>query len=448
MAATGEPYTVAARHVDQPAEPQPATTPARTALVVDGGPRLPDTWTQVHDVNPICGHHRRHNCLGCGTCTWCDGCYCREDDFHQPQWDGYGPSLEDEHANDRDGIHYGTYIDDCYACERERERSDNFTRCPDCEKPIAGGRREWKRHQPCAWRTTGGTKPDRRHPPGIDWTVLWGQRVTLNDRWLYHGDRAQYAGEWTGVIVPGQFAGDTYLPTLRLATDDGQVHDMSPMRHWTIEVHQDDGSRTLFEPTPGPRLLGHLTTVRVDQDNLVADQAIPGGPLLTSLPGGGQRNAHQAVHLTATDLDGRPIPGGPLLTSLPGDVRPAYRVLRTPQGWWIYLRGGWSQMPWVHSGDLQAVTGPDADWWQLTPGLEYRLQPTPDGRWTVHTLPETPCDLPDPHTRQDCRWPAYGTVTRTDGYTRAICSRQHHRDTVEAGQHDGPLPDDPHGPWT
>lgn len=44
-----------------------------------GGPAVRDTWTSSDDVNPICGCHRRSNCLGCGTCTNCDACYCGED---------------------------------------------------------------------------------------------------------------------------------------------------------------------------------------------------------------------------------------------------------------------------------------------------------------------------------------------------------------------------------
>ncbi|GIJ28322.1 hypothetical protein Vqi01_34840 [Micromonospora qiuiae] len=423
MAATGEPYTVAARaathtHTDHP-------TPTAAPAAVDGGPRLPDTWTPVDDVNPICGHHRRANCVGCGSCTTCDACYCREDDFGG--WGG--GSLADEHANDVDGIHYGTYIDDCYACELERVRSDSFIRCADCDRSITGGRREWKRHQPCAWRTraAGRPKPDQPHPPGIDWTVLWGRRVTFNDRWLYHGDMARQAGEWTGVIVPGFLAGDTHLPMLRLTTDDGQTHDMGNVRHWTIEIHQEHG-REPFTPTPGPRLLGHLTSVRVDLDHQPADRA---------------------VHLVADDPDGQPIPGGPVLMPDSPTRRRTYRVLRTPDGWHIYQRAGWSQMPWIRSGILRDVTGPDATWWTLTPGLEYRLTTTSDGRWAVHALPETPCELPDPTTREDCCWPALGAITRADGYTRAICSRQRHTDVLRYHPHtDGPLPGDPAGPWT
>lgn len=43
------------------------------------GPRVPSTYTHDNDVNPICGHHLRSNCDGCGVCTACDGCYCGED---------------------------------------------------------------------------------------------------------------------------------------------------------------------------------------------------------------------------------------------------------------------------------------------------------------------------------------------------------------------------------
>lgn len=44
-----------------------------------GIPAVPATFTPDDDVNPICGHHKRNQCLGCGACTTCDGCYCYED---------------------------------------------------------------------------------------------------------------------------------------------------------------------------------------------------------------------------------------------------------------------------------------------------------------------------------------------------------------------------------
>jgi hypothetical protein len=49
--------------------------------LLDGadGPTVPATYTDHDDANPICGHHKRDQCLGCGSCTSCDGCYCYED---------------------------------------------------------------------------------------------------------------------------------------------------------------------------------------------------------------------------------------------------------------------------------------------------------------------------------------------------------------------------------
>lgn len=45
--------------------------------------RIPAWWEPdpgaVNDVNPICGHHIRAQCSGCGCCMDCDGCYCGED---------------------------------------------------------------------------------------------------------------------------------------------------------------------------------------------------------------------------------------------------------------------------------------------------------------------------------------------------------------------------------
>jgi hypothetical protein len=43
------------------------------------GPRMPAPYSQDDDVNPVCGHHKKHLCLGCGACTMCDGCYCDEE---------------------------------------------------------------------------------------------------------------------------------------------------------------------------------------------------------------------------------------------------------------------------------------------------------------------------------------------------------------------------------
>lgn len=42
-------------------------------------PAMPARYSSDDDVNPICGHHRRSQCLGCGACTSCDACYCYED---------------------------------------------------------------------------------------------------------------------------------------------------------------------------------------------------------------------------------------------------------------------------------------------------------------------------------------------------------------------------------
>jgi hypothetical protein len=44
-----------------------------------GGAEGPAAWTSEHDCNPVCGCHLASKCLGCGVCTSCDGCYCRED---------------------------------------------------------------------------------------------------------------------------------------------------------------------------------------------------------------------------------------------------------------------------------------------------------------------------------------------------------------------------------
>lgn len=51
----------------------------RWGLVHSDGPTVPASYTPDDDVNPICGCHKRAQCLGCGTCTNCDDCYCGED---------------------------------------------------------------------------------------------------------------------------------------------------------------------------------------------------------------------------------------------------------------------------------------------------------------------------------------------------------------------------------
>lgn len=38
-----------------------------------------DGMSDLGDVNPICGCHKRSRCMGCGSCTSCDDCYCDED---------------------------------------------------------------------------------------------------------------------------------------------------------------------------------------------------------------------------------------------------------------------------------------------------------------------------------------------------------------------------------
>lgn len=42
-------------------------------------PAVPAPYTDHDDVNPVCGCHKRAQCLGCGGCVNCAGCYCYED---------------------------------------------------------------------------------------------------------------------------------------------------------------------------------------------------------------------------------------------------------------------------------------------------------------------------------------------------------------------------------
>lgn len=45
-----------------------------------GGGQGPAWWSDCNDVNPVCGCHLASLCRDCNCCTWCAGCYCREDD--------------------------------------------------------------------------------------------------------------------------------------------------------------------------------------------------------------------------------------------------------------------------------------------------------------------------------------------------------------------------------
>ncbi|OPC81823.1 hypothetical protein B4N89_13540 [Embleya scabrispora] len=67
-----------------------------------GGPAIPDTHAPDNDVNPICGHHRRAKCLGCGSCATCDACYCGEDGeplSHASASDTWSGEERDFHTN-------------------------------------------------------------------------------------------------------------------------------------------------------------------------------------------------------------------------------------------------------------------------------------------------------------------------------------------------------------
>ena len=269
-----------------------------------------------------------------------------------------------------DDTGHPAYIDDCAECEHQRAESHGFTRCPNCGREFSGDRPEYLAHNP-PYCMRGEI-----HPTGIDWTVLWGQRVTIDNRWLYHGDRAEYAGEFTGVVRSGALIGDTHVPYLEMVDDqgEGEAIPFCP-RQWTIRLHQDDDEPTVFEPQPGPRLLGQLPAL---PDRL--------------------RTGPKAAE---------------------------YRVLRTETGWSCYA---YQTGEWLAAADAPAG-GELPDWWQLVPGLEYRLRVNDAGDWSVSSLTETPCDFPDPSRSQGvdtlgCRpFPKPQVTTASPNTTRPALGR-------------------------
>lgn len=245
MAEHGARYTEAVRALDRvPADQAPTATTATgstfasstsslTPRPYEQGPRLPAAFTREHDVNPICGHFLGNRCDGCGTCTTCDGCYCGELRL-QAEEDAYRDQLDREHRE-----HYGKPDRECTACELERTKSKDYTECPRCRRTLDGYGHYLDHHPPVCL-------PDKPHPRGLDWSHLIGKRITLNDDWRYHGDRAAYASTWTGTVVErhrnprtGELT-DYYVleldPNVPNPRDDIDSTPFDP-RDWVITEH-------------------------------------------------------------------------------------------------------------------------------------------------------------------------------------------------------------------
>jgi hypothetical protein len=193
MARHGVTYTQALRALDAGGPPDDRAEQTSAGLVpvrpVDrGGPRMPAVVTREHDVNPVCGHWLGSQCVGCGVCTTCDGCYCAEL-RNDAELDVYFDRVDREHAE-----HWDEPGEDCPTCEHDRERSKNFTECPTCGKSLKGF---WhlREHRPPYCRR------DKPHPPGLDWSHLIGKRITIDTYWLYQGRMAEYAESYTGTVT-------------------------------------------------------------------------------------------------------------------------------------------------------------------------------------------------------------------------------------------------------
>ncbi|SEU46871.1 hypothetical protein SAMN05421811_127167 [Nonomuraea wenchangensis] len=188
-------------------------------LTQDGRPWV-SSWDgdPHHDVNPACGHHLRALCGGCGVCTTCDGCYCAEL--------AQNAALDAEAEREmREHLEHDEHRADCWRCEREREESADYTRCPKCGLAYPDGIGDHHRHNPPYCR------PLPTYRVGIDWGYLRGQHVTLVG--------THY--NITGYVLPDQDAPDptAYHPYMQLRrTDPGYEGEVAPFcpRDW-LEVH-------------------------------------------------------------------------------------------------------------------------------------------------------------------------------------------------------------------
>lgn len=240
MAEHGMTYTEALRELTAialTANVAPGDTyasPFRVRPVDQGGPTLPAAVTREHDVNHVCGHWLGNKCDGCGTCTTCDGCYCGEWRAEAEQ-DAYDREVEREHAEHRDEPG-----EDCPTCDYDRTRTKNFTECPKCHKKLTGYG-HFLDHCPPVCR------PDKPHPRGLDWSHLVGKRITIDNDWLYHGPRADYASTWTGTVTgwwrrPSDGAETKWYelqlnPTVPQPDGDDITSVPFDPRDWTITEH-------------------------------------------------------------------------------------------------------------------------------------------------------------------------------------------------------------------
>lgn len=140
------------------------TTTPRIESWEQGGPKVP-AWTgdRHNDVNPVCGHHLRGQCAGCGACTSCDGCYCGEDDG----WTAADRRREEEHQE------HDAHAEGCPSCEEERTTTAEYSRCKRCGLAFPEGRFSMLRHG-YNW---GCFDLPVIAADAFDWPELYGKRV-------------------------------------------------------------------------------------------------------------------------------------------------------------------------------------------------------------------------------------------------------------------------------
>ncbi|MGA5183082.1 hypothetical protein ACPCBF_25410 [Streptomyces pseudogriseolus] len=196
-------------------------TPAGPARTFPGSGRLwVSSWTgdPYGDANPACGHHLRARCGGCGVCATCDGCYCREA-AEEARIDAEIRQAYEQHAE------HDEHRADCYLCEDERVKSEDYARCWKCSVTFRDGRFDLIVHTP------GYCFKLHPQPSGIDWSYLLGRDVRLV------GTHFTITGHVPADQTPPDPA--ELRPHLTLVrTDKGYEGEVSPFnpREW-LEIH-------------------------------------------------------------------------------------------------------------------------------------------------------------------------------------------------------------------
>ncbi|MFG2919626.1 hypothetical protein ACGF0D_43010 [Kitasatospora sp. NPDC048298] len=210
------------------------TTTPRIESWEQGGPRVP-AWTgdRHNDVNPVCGHHLRGQCAGCGSCTSCDGCYCGGND---------GWTADDDRQQQTHQTWHDAHSEGCPDCEHEREQSAGYTRCAKCQLAFPEGRFSMLRH---GWACSPLPVIAADE---FNWPELYGKKVRFKGR--EYGPQGPTGGYYwvTGTVVgpyPDNGRGDDSLwPVLELERSDAGYQGRTPIapREWlAIEVVEEEG---------------------------------------------------------------------------------------------------------------------------------------------------------------------------------------------------------------